>query len=103
MSDDISVFFVKWWEKYPELNSAKFTWENSGNAQHQACPYQLSFDYDGLELSPGYDNDEWEPVGYTLNPPFGHWDRRTVGIMFEKKNGDQAWFHYPIQDEKNYK
>ena len=96
--------FEKWWETYQSINSAKFTIENSGNYLREACPYKMCIDKDGIEPS---SSEGCTVMGYTLNPPGAEswqrrYDMRTVGIMFEKENGDQVWFHFPIYDEEDY-
>jgi len=96
--------FRKWWEDYPSINSAKFTIQNSGNMQLEPCPYQVN---DKDKLAPSFCADDWKPVGFTLNPPESKrwtdiYNTRVVGIMFEKPNGSQAWFHFPINDEEDY-
>ena len=101
----IKPLFRKWWEDYPSLNSAKFTNRNSGNMQLEPCPYKVCYDRDKLE--PTSFTEDWKPTGYTLNPPEAdRWERvhltKVIGFMFEKDNGEQAWFHFPINDKADY-
>lgn len=96
----IKSLFRRWWEDYPSLNSAKFTIESSGNMQYEPCPYQLDYDID--KLIPAYYTKDWKPIGYTLHPPETYGQRKCVAIMFERDNGEQAWFHFPIFEDIDY-
>lgn len=87
---------VKWYEQYPQLNSALFTYQNS--AKMMCEPYL--YDIKDSELQPirfvEYSANEYEILGYTLNPPIPA-RYEYVAIMFEhKKTFEKVWFHYPL-------
>ena len=81
-----------WWEKYPKINSAKFTNENSGKFLGGMPPYGQSIAGE-LKKIVGV-SSMFEIVGFTLNPPFQA-PFPNVAIMFERKDDfSQIWFHY---------
>lgn len=96
----------KWWEKYPELSSDKFTYENSGRYNYAAAPYDCDyFSTEDVIFVPCHlGGTQGHPIGYTLNSPKMskcHSENKYVGIMFEvedKLNGGHVdmWWHWPI-------
>jgi len=81
-----------WWEEYPQLNSASFTYENSGNKLGESHPFAEKMD-GGLKPIIGV-SSMFEILGYTLNPPFSA-PFQSVAIMFERKDDfSKLWFHY---------
>ena len=85
----------KWWEQYDELNSCDFTYKNS--ARYLRIPEIYKLSDDDILIPMKYINDEYNILGYTLNPPID--ENRTpndyVAIMFENtKNFEKVWFHF---------
>jgi len=81
-----------WWEEYPQLNSASFTYENAGKTLGESFPFGEKMD-GGLKPIIGVSN-MFEILGYTLNPPFTA-PFGNVAIMFERKDDfTKMWFHY---------
>ena len=94
----------KFWLKYPELSSARFTYENSGRYNYAVAPYDYDFVNDKLAFVKCPSSWNGEPIGYTLNPPMFNkqdYGQKWVGIMFEIEDEDNGghvdmWWHYPI-------
>lgn len=87
---------VKWYEQYSQLNSVLFTCQNSAKMMGEPYLYEIA---DG-KLKPirfvEYSANEYEILGYTLNPPVAA-PYEYVAIMFENiKTFEKVWFHYPL-------
>lgn len=78
---------IKIYEKYPKISSSKFNYENS--CRSIGCRFP-----DFYKVHEGVDNN-WEIVGYTLNPPFDSNTKKPIGIMYENtKTFEKVWYHH---------
>lgn len=88
----------RWYEKYEELNSAMFTWENSGQRLGSAPPYRSRRDehFNTTDIYGEFGLDKmYKIVGYTENPPFDANGYPSVAIMFEEQTEFfKIWWHY---------
>lgn len=78
-----------WYEQYPKLSSAMFTYENSGNKANLSPPGRRSIGGDSIKLH----FSTWTILGYTLNPPFAP-SYEAVAIMFEYPDFNKIWWHF---------
>jgi hypothetical protein len=83
-----------WYEQYEKLNSAKFTYENSGNRAGLSAPGRRSIGGPGIEISVPC----WRLIGYTLDPPFQPC-YPAVAIMFESPDYEFMWWHFLKDNE----
>jgi len=84
----------------PDMNSAKFTFENSGKRANEACVYQMS--RYGEPILSTY-AAIYRPIGKTFNPPFlAAWqdDENGVAIMYETPDGERMWWHHMMPDDE---
>jgi len=88
---------MKWFEKYAELPSILFTFENSGNRLGDSPPYRSRRDdnFNVVDIVGEYGMSQiYKILGYTESPPFKA-RYPSVAIMFEDLGTfGKIWWHY---------
>jgi hypothetical protein len=91
-----------WYKKYPKLNSALFTFENSGKRSNDPPPYSL-IERGGelIDIKDKYSVSGYKILGYTESPPFPAEGYLAIAVMFENGNFEKTWWHYPRDEPYN--
>lgn len=87
----------KWYEKYKNINSSKFTVENS--ARKVGLPILYIVKNDKLVVIPYIRGvaEKYKIIGYTLNAPITA-NFPYVAILFEHcETFELVWYHYNIE------